>query len=109
MSKSHVLVLPSIDEGFGMVLAEAMACGCPVIATTNTGAPNLISNGRDGFIVPIRDPVAITQKLEMMAQCPEMRATMSDRALARTQQLGGWDSYGDTVCDLFERLVDAKQ
>jgi glycosyltransferase involved in cell wall biosynthesis len=41
MSQSHVLVLPSIEDGFGMVITQAMACGCPVISSINTGGPDI--------------------------------------------------------------------
>jgi glycosyltransferase involved in cell wall biosynthesis len=108
MSRSHVMVLPSVDEGFGMVLAEAMACGCPVIATANTGGPDLITDGKEGFIVPIRDADAISARLEALAQCPEMRAAMSAAALEKTRALAGWDTYGDAVYGLFNELLGAK-
>ena len=55
MSRSHVMVLPSIQDGFGLVLAQALACGCPVIGTRHTGAEDLFSDGNEGFIVPIRN------------------------------------------------------
>ena len=56
MSTSHVMVLPSIEEGLALVQGQAMACGCPVIASTNTGAEDLFTDGVEGFVVPIRDP-----------------------------------------------------
>ena len=45
-------------KGMALVQGQAMACGCPVIATTNTGAEDLFTDGVEGFIVPIRDPDA---------------------------------------------------
>jgi glycosyltransferase involved in cell wall biosynthesis len=94
-SRASVFVLPSIEEGFGMVLGEAMACGCPVIASTNTGASELISDGTEGFIVPIRSPEVIADRLQQLADEPELRHRMGRAALARVQKLGGWDAYGD--------------
>jgi glycosyltransferase involved in cell wall biosynthesis len=47
--------LPSILEGFGQVILEAMATGIPVIATENTAAVDVITNSKDGFVVPIRN------------------------------------------------------
>ena len=55
MSRSHVMVLPSIEEGLALVQAQALACGCPVIGTRHTGAEDLFSDGNEGFIVPIRN------------------------------------------------------
>ena len=59
MSRSHVLALPSIEEGLALVQAQAMACGCPVVCSTNTGGEDLFTDGVEGFIVPIRDPIAL--------------------------------------------------
>ena len=56
---SDVFVLPSIEDGFAFVVAEALACGLPVITTPNTGSSDLIRNGVNGTVVPVRDPVAI--------------------------------------------------
>ena len=93
--RASVFVLPSIEEGLAMVIGEAMACGCPVIASTNTGASELISDGVEGFIVPICSPQLIADCLQQLADDPELRNRMARAALARVQQLGGWDAYGD--------------
>ncbi|MHC5731280.1 MAG: glycosyltransferase family 4 protein, partial [Nostoc sp.] len=53
-SNANVFVFPSLVEGFGLVLLEAMACGIPVITTTHTAGPDIITDGTEGFIVPIR-------------------------------------------------------
>ena len=48
---ADVMVQPSIEEGLSLVMAEALACGCPVIATENTGAEDLFQNNKEGFII----------------------------------------------------------
>lgn len=63
-NSADVFILPSLVEGFGLVILEAMTCGIPVIATNNTAAPDIIDNGKDGFIIPIRDIDEICQKIE---------------------------------------------
>ena len=93
-NQASVFVLPSIEEGLAMVVGEAMACGCPVVASTNTGASELINDGVEGFIVPIRAPEVIANRLQQLADQPELRERMGRAALARVQQLGGWDAYG---------------
>ena len=67
MSSSHVLVLPSVEEGLALVQAQAMACGCPLISSTNTGGEDLFSDGVEGFLVPIRSPEAIAERLQQLA------------------------------------------
>jgi alpha-maltose-1-phosphate synthase len=105
MSRSHVLVLPSIEEGLAMVMGEALACGCPVIGSTNCGASDLFDNGREGYIVPIRDSKAISSRLEQLAQQPNLRQQMSDNALERVQKIGGWDVYGENYVSLLEEVT----
>jgi len=104
MSRSHVLVLPSIEEGLAMVQAQAMACGCPVIASEHTGARNLFDDGTEGFIVPIRDPAAIAARLQVLAQDPDLRRRMSEAALSRVRGLLGWSEYGDKAMAVYKAL-----
>lgn len=59
-----VFCFPSTDDGFGMALMEAMACRLPVITTGNAGASEYVKDGEQGFVVPVRNPEAIAQKIE---------------------------------------------
>ena len=93
MMRSHdVLVFPSLFEGFGLVLTEALSQGLPIIATAHTCAPDLIEDGKEGFIVPIRDSAAIAEKLERLANDRGMLAQMSHCAL-QTAAASGWEHY----------------
>ncbi len=87
-----VLVFPSLCEGFGMVITEAMAHNLPVITTRNTAGPDLIDSGKNGFIVPIRD----SEKLaETMQWCIDHRSEVRDigRAAAGTVSRWQWNHY----------------
>lgn len=105
MSRSHVLVMPTLDDGFGMVMNQAMACGCPVIGTTNCGAEDLLTEGQDGFIVPVRDPAALTDRMLQLAEDRALQRRMSTNALAKVQHAGGWKQYGDAWEDLLKGLT----
>ena len=105
MSRSHVMVLPSVEEGLALVQGEAMACGCPLISSENTGAEDLFGDGREGFIVPIRDSAAITERLERLAQDTGLRDAMSARSLERVASIGGWDTYGRDYIAALESLT----
>lgn len=61
LRSADIFVLPSLEEGFARTQAEAIACGLPSIGTFNTGSADLIRNGENGQIVPIRDPNAIAE------------------------------------------------
>jgi glycosyltransferase involved in cell wall biosynthesis len=105
MSRSHAMVLPSIEEGLAMVQAQAMACGCPVIGTEHTGAEDLFTDGKEGFIVPIRRADEIAERLQRMADNPALRSCMSEAAISRVKQLGGWRAYGDRAMATYEALL----
>jgi glycosyltransferase involved in cell wall biosynthesis len=105
MSRSSVLVLPSIEDGFGMVMAQAMACGSPVIASSNTGGEDLFKDGEEGYIVQIRDVDALAERLQQLADKPELRVIMGKRALARVQSMGGWNNYGDKAMAIYTEVL----
>jgi len=108
MSRASVMVLPSIEEGLAMVQAQALACGCPVIATVNAGAEDLFEDGREGFIVPARDSGAIARALTLLYRDRDLLHAMSEAARRRMEQIGGWERYGSEIMALFERLLDER-
>jgi starch synthase len=93
MAAHDVFVFPSLFEGFGLVLLEAMAMGLPIITTPNTAGPDVIEEGREGFIVPIRDSRAIADRLARLHDNPDLRDEMSANARRRAAEFT-WDDYG---------------
>ena len=94
-SESDVFILSSVEEGLAMVQGEAMACGCPVIASVNTGGRDLFENGVSGFEVPIRDPSGLCVALQNLSDMSiEERKAIRSAARERVEILGGWDTYG---------------
>ena len=108
MSRAHVLVLPSVEEGLALVQAQAMACSCPVVASINAGAEDLFENGREGLIVRPRDTDALAEALQRLADDPQLRDAMARAALRRVNCMGGWDTYGQKVLGVFYDLVGHK-
>jgi glycosyltransferase involved in cell wall biosynthesis len=102
--RSSVFVLPSLEDGFAVVIGEAMACGLPVITTYNTGAADIVTHGKDGFVVPIRSPEAIAEHLELLYHNRELRDEMAKSALAKAQTELGWDIYAGRLCDLYRSI-----
>lgn len=96
MAVHDVFVFPSLFEGFGLVLLEALAMGLPVITTAHTAGPDLIREGVDGFIVPIRDSAAIAERLALLHREPERLAEMSRQARLRARE-HTWENYGETL------------
>lgn len=104
MARHDVLVLPSLFEGFPLVIGEALAQGLPVIATANAAAEELVSHGQEGFLVPIRDPEAIAAHLEQLAGDRALGEAMGAAALQRAARWS-WADYGRGLCALLEPLL----
>jgi len=101
MATCDVLVLPSIVEGRALVMQEAMSQGLPIIVTPNTGGDDLIEEGQTGFLIPIRSPEAIANRLEIVvAEREERLAAMRRAALEKAAQFT-WGTYATTI---FESL-----
>jgi glycosyltransferase involved in cell wall biosynthesis len=80
-----IFIFPTIQDGYGLVLAQAAASGLPLLATTNCAAPDFIREGETGWVVPIRSPDALAERLRWCdAHRPEL-AAMVDRVYARYQ------------------------
>jgi glycosyltransferase involved in cell wall biosynthesis len=107
MSRHDVLVLPSLHEGFGMVMTEAMSQGLVVITTPHTAGPDVITHGIDGFIVPIRSAEAIEEKLALLAR-DRGRLNAMQEAARRQAALRSWKDYRLRVAQM-AREVMAKE
>src|SRR5437868_2468976 len=92
MRQHDVLIFPSLFEGFGLAITEAMSQGTPVITTAHTAGPDVIDDGADGFIVPIRSAEAIAEKLQLLARDRERLRAMKIKAREKAQR-HSWDTY----------------
>lgn len=92
MQESDVLVLPSLTEAWGLVVTEALACGLPVIVTPNTGASEILCDGREGYVVPIQRADILAARLETLHSDRELLEEMSRRAQVTAAQ-HSWQHY----------------
>lgn len=99
MRNSDVLVFPSLFEGFGLVVTEALSQGIPVITTAHTCGPDVLTDSEDGFIVPIRDRGAIAEKLEILHKdrdkLDSMKVAAKEKALEMT-----WETYSQKLAEV---------
>jgi glycosyltransferase involved in cell wall biosynthesis len=103
-SSGSVFVLPSLVDGWALVVGEAMACGLPVICTANSGACELVRDGVEGFVVPARDAEAIAEKLDYLRRNEDRRRSMAAAARARAVEYS-WDRYGELVWKNYSAIV----
>jgi len=96
-AQADVFAFPALIEGMGLVVLEAMASGLPVITTPN-GPGDIVRDGVDGFVVPIRDVNAIVDKLEYLRTHPEQRFQMGKNARKRAHEYS-WAVYRKRVLE----------
>jgi starch synthase len=92
MREHDLFIFPSLFEGFGLVLLEAMSQGLPCITTSHTAGPDIIDHGKDGFIVPIRITGEIVACVQKVLDAPGMLNAMKEAALAKAGVMN-WERY----------------
>jgi len=102
LQRASVFVLASVEEGLALVIAQAMACGLPVIATNATGVRELITDGVEGIVVPDPpDAQTLAQAMDALLSDNHRTRAMGAAARRRVESFGGWDRYGRQVLAAF--------
>jgi glycosyltransferase involved in cell wall biosynthesis len=103
--RGDIFCLPSLEEGYGMVIPQAMACGLPVVTTNVVGAADLLQHAHNGLIVSPADSTALSDALERLIDDVDLRQTMGAYAQATVQQGQGWDDYVSRAVTLYETML----
>lgn len=98
MREHDVLIFPSLFEGFGLVITEAMSQGTPVITTNRTAGPDLIEHGRNGWLIKADSTEAIQQQIEELIARPELIADAGHEAMHSARQRS-WEKYGQDLAN----------
>jgi glycosyltransferase involved in cell wall biosynthesis len=102
--QATISILPSIDEGFGMVVVEAMRAGLPVIVTENVGAVDILTEGKEGFIVPVRDVEALKEKILFFYNNRDAVERMGSAALITAREYTP-EKYADRMICAYKTMV----
>ncbi len=100
-----VLLLPSSEEPFGRALIEAMAMRVPVLATRIGGPPEIIEDGREGYLLAPRDPAAWARAIRRMAESPDRGAAMGAAGRRRVEQAFTVEHHVAAMLDVYERAL----
>jgi glycosyltransferase involved in cell wall biosynthesis len=107
LRESHLLVMPSAYEGFGIAYLEAMAFGLPAIGTLSGGATEIISDGSNGFLVPAGDVLTLAGRIRLLAGNRKKLAEMGCNALATYRSRPTWDDCGSAIYAFLHSLYRA--
>jgi glycosyltransferase involved in cell wall biosynthesis len=100
-----ILLLPSEEEPFGRALIEAMALGVPVLATRVGGPPEIIEDGREGFLLPPHEPAAWARAIRRIAESPDRGLEMGLAGRRRVEQAFTSDLHAHAMLDVYERAI----
>ena len=103
--RAAVFALPSDEEGFGVAILEAMACGVPVVATRCGGPEGIITDGTDGFLVPRNDAGAMAARLTTLLDSLELNEAMGQRARATIETRFTDEVAGQAFLEVWDRLL----
>jgi len=103
-SQCSVFVHPSLADGYGMVVLQAMACGLPVIVTNTTGASEIVREGDNGFVVPSRNVEALVDRISFFLREPTRTRELGHAAKESIQEGQTWDDYGDRLAGLLNDM-----
>lgn len=104
--RADLFVFPSLAEGSASVVFEALAAGVPVITTRAAGS--VVEDGREGLIVPERDPEALAAAIHQIVSDRELRSGLAARALA-TARLHDLDAWGERLVAALIKMVAAER
>ena len=100
-SVMDIVAVPSVFEGFGLVAAEAMAAGLPVVGTNVGGLAEVIEDGKTGYLVPPGNSMAIADALVQLLSDPEMAVAMGNRGQVRARQQFSMEQFGQTILSAY--------
>ena len=103
---ADLCVVPSFYESFGLVAAEAMACGTPVVATAVGGLPETVKDGLNGSLIRNRNPEALAEKISLLLNDVRLRGLLASRARESVAALN-WPTVAGRVAGLYESVYRA--
>lgn len=106
--ESSLFVLPSIEDGFGMVIGEAMASGLPVICSTNSAGPDLINEGQHGLLTAPANVQDLAEKIGWCYEYQEQAALMGYKGMLHIAS-HTWDAYGERVYTIYRDIITSSK
>lgn len=104
-AEADIFCLPSLEEGFALVLLQAMAAGLPIVTTDAAGGAEAVATGAEGIIVPSGDDVSLAEALDQLVNDRDRRHAMGGAARERAQTGFSWRDYGARAVRAYRSLT----
>ncbi len=105
-NSSDLFILNSFEDGFGMVIPQAMACGLPVITTFNTGASEIIENNKNGFVIKAGDTNSLEKKIKKIYFDKKLRYKMSKYSIKKVKKFYSWETYNNNIFNFYKKIYN---
>jgi len=102
--KTDVFILNSVQDGFAMVLLQAMSCGCPIISTQNTGGPDVVTDYNNGIIIPAMDNDALEKALIWFYDNKDKIPEMGEQSRNISERGFTWDDFGKRNVEFVSKI-----
>jgi glycosyltransferase involved in cell wall biosynthesis len=100
-----ILLMPTVREGFSLAVLEAMACGLPVVANNCSSLPEQIEDGKGGFLCPVGDVKAFAEKINLLAESPDLRREMGEYNRTKVEKMFTLEKIASEYQELFEEVL----
>ncbi|RLF07945.1 MAG: glycosyltransferase family 4 protein, partial [Thermoprotei archaeon] len=98
-------VLPSLEEGFGVVLTEALASGKPLVGSNVGGIPAQIKDGWNGFLVESGNEKQLAEKIRYLIDNPEERERMGENSRKLAREEFDWEKIAERYLKVYEEVA----
>ncbi|OQY30572.1 MAG: hypothetical protein B6243_10150 [Anaerolineaceae bacterium 4572_5.2] len=103
--QADIFVTATTWEGMPNTVLEAMACGLPIVGTSAPGMNQLVSDGKNGYLVPVKDPAALANRLQRLINNPYERARMGKESRKIAERQFSWDVIAAQYVEVYERVL----
>lgn len=103
--KATISITPSLNEPFGIVILEALACGTPVVASKVGGIPEIVKNGVNGVLVPPKDPEKLAKSIIYLLENNDLRTKMGENGRKTVVKNFAWSRITDKLLEFYSMLI----
>ncbi|MGA7398548.1 MAG: glycosyltransferase family 4 protein [Candidatus Sulfotelmatobacter sp.] len=99
-------VFPNDQQTWGLVVLEAMACGCPVLVSQGAGVHEVLTHGDNALLFPPRNPEALAEQIKALASQPDLRQKIAENGMQLARETYNWDRFADQICRACQEVVE---